>query len=208
MLVITQPEFNTTSWKAAVPDIEIYDHKKLPKETTQRLKILKRQNLVLLLSETPEWEELMKELKLVNTPFIIMSRNSSMDEFKKVVRAGAKGYIDALSYPESLKAATQSVLSGALWIPEPFISLLTKSISKKLTKISEPDLSPLSKKEIEVAQRISNGTSNKEIAEVMNISERTVKSHLTHIYNKLNLRDRMQLMLYMQGRDINNQTTQ
>ena len=202
MLVITQPEFHTSVWQAALPSAEVIENTSLSHNKEARIKLFASKELVLLLSNIPGWEELMSELQQSKTPWIILSRNTSKEEFRKIVAAGARGYLDALSHPESIKTAVKSVESGALWIPEPYMSQLVQSISQKLPQIKEPDLSELSPKEIKVAELISTGTSNKEIAEMLNVTERTIKSHLTQIYAKLNIRDRMQLMLYMQGHPI------
>ena len=202
MLILTQPEFHTTLWQAALPDAQVLENTQLPNSEAARIAFFQNYSLVLLLSDIPQWEKLMQELNLSKVYWMILSRNTSKEEFRKVIAAGARGYLDALSHPESLKSAVESVESGAIWIPDPFMSDLVKSISEKLPLIKEPDLSELSPKEIEVAKLISKGTSNKEIAETLHVTERTIKSHLTQIYTKLNIRDRMQLMLYMQGHDI------
>lgn len=202
MLIITQPEFHTTLWQAALPNAEVVENTSLPASKEARIELFRSKELVLLLSQIPDWETLMCELRKSKTPWMILSRNTSMEEFRKIVAAGARGYLDALSHPESLKTAVQSVETEALWIPEPFMSHIVKSISQKLPQLKEPDLSQLSPKEVEVAKLMTQGTSNKEIAQMMNVTERTIKSHLTQIYTKLNIRDRMQLMLYMQGHEI------
>lgn len=202
MLILTQPEFHTTLWQAALPNVQVLENTQLPKSEAARIAFFQNYSLVLLLSDIPQWETLMQELNRSQVYWMVLSRNTSKEEFRKVVAAGARGYLDALSHPESLKSAVESVESGAIWIPDPFMSDLVKSISQRLPFIREPDLSELSPKEIEVAKLISQGTSNKEIANSLHVTERTIKSHLTQIYTKLNVRDRMQLMLYMQGHDI------
>lgn len=199
MLVITQPEFHTSVWQAALPKAEVIENTSLPKQKEARIALFAAKELVLLLSNIPGWEDLMAELRQSKVPWMILSRNTSKEEFRKIVAAGARGYLDALSHPDSIRTAVKSIESGALWIPEPYMSQLVQSISQKLPQIKEPDLSELSPKEIKVAELISKGTSNKEIAETLHVTERTIKSHLTQIYAKLNIRDRMQLMLYMQG---------
>ena len=65
----------------------------------------------------------------------------------------------------------------------------------------QPEVSfdDLTKRERQVAQSVSNGLSNREIAERLNISERTVKARLTTVFQKLGVRDRVQLALLMRG---------
>ena len=65
----------------------------------------------------------------------------------------------------------------------------------------QPEVSfdDLTKRERQVAQSVSNGLSNREIAARLNISERTVKARLTAVFQKLGVRDRVQLALLMRG---------
>ena len=60
-------------------------------------------------------------------------------------------------------------------------------------------LKDLTKRETQVAQAVADGCSNREIAERLNISERTVKARLTSVFQKLDVRDRVQLALLMRG---------
>jgi DNA-binding NarL/FixJ family response regulator len=57
----------------------------------------------------------------------------------------------------------------------------------------------LSDRERQVAQLVASGSSNREVAEQLSISERTAKAHLTSIFEKLGLRDRLQLSLKING---------
>ncbi len=63
----------------------------------------------------------------------------------------------------------------------------------------EVDLSILTEREKEVTQAVITGASNKEIARQLDITERTVKAHLSAIFQKLDVRDRMHLMLVVRG---------
>ena len=69
-------------------------------------------------------------------------------------------------------------------------------------KISTPEvnnLDDLTKRERQVAQAVADGLSNREIALRLNISERTVKARLTSVFQKLDVRDRVQLALLLRG---------
>ena len=65
---------------------------------------------------------------------------------------------------------------------------------------SEDILAALTKRELEVARLVANGSSNKEIARQLGITERTVKAHVGAVFQKLNVRDRLQLALIVSGR--------
>ncbi len=91
-----------------------------------------------------------------------------------------------------LKKAIECVLSGELWFEnkqllEIIPGLKGESCSKGIS---------LTDREIEVVKLVCNGSSNKEIKKALNISEQAVKSHLSRIYKKTGVSDRLQLALY------------
>ncbi|WP_245395170.1 response regulator transcription factor [methane-oxidizing endosymbiont of Gigantopelta aegis] len=119
---------------------------------------------------------------------------------------GASGYFEQTQPPELLIKAISSIQSGEIWIhrklvPQVIQSMIAKAKHDTNTHTLSPDtpiaLSSLSKREIDVATRIATGQNNKQIAQNLNISERTVKAHLTSIFKKLNISDRLHLALLM-----------
>jgi DNA-binding NarL/FixJ family response regulator len=113
----------------------------------------------------------------------------------EALRAGASGFVLKDDSPEQLIAAIRTVADGdALLSPT-----ITKRVIQKFARL--PDLEPpkefdeLSDRERDVFRLIARGHSNGEIAEALYISETTVKTHVTHILQKLNLRDRVQAVV-------------
>jgi DNA-binding NarL/FixJ family response regulator len=97
--------------------------------------------------------------------------------------------------PEQLLAAIRIVAGGdALLSPA-----ITKRVIKQFTRIPQPappkELDDLSERERDVFRLIARGQSNAEIAQELYISDTTVKTHITHILQKLNLRDRVQAVV-------------
>ena len=97
--------------------------------------------------------------------------------------------------PEQLLAAIRTVAAGdALLSPT-----ITKRVIEQFARIPRPtppkELDDLSEREREVFRLISRGLSNGEIAQELYITETTVKTHVTHILQKLNLRDRVQAVV-------------
>jgi DNA-binding NarL/FixJ family response regulator len=72
---------------------------------------------------------------------------------------------------------------------------MIKSFSKNLKKVNHNELNKLSSREQEIASLVKEGLSNKEIAKHSNITERTVKAHLSSIYEKLHIKDRVALVI-------------
>lgn len=189
MQLFTTPGFVATTWQQAFPQLEVVTDSK-PLTTSN--------DIVWLISQSENWQQRLKESINQHNHVIVLSRNPNTEEFKSAFALGARGYLDALSNKQILQTAYQGVKAGGLWIPEEIVNSMIGNIQPKLHASPTTNLSLLSGAELKVAQKVALGESNKEVAEDLNICERTVKSHLTSIYQKLNLRDRMHLMLHMQ----------
>lgn len=121
-----------------------------------------------------------------------------------VLRSGANAYANAFITPSLLDELLKSVLRGDIWAgPE----LLQKLLRRLLQALPEPlthdvvesaePFKELSKREQEVLSVLVKGASNKEIARELDITERTVKAHLSSIFQKTGVQDRMALVLLM-----------
>ncbi|MFN4238883.1 MAG: response regulator transcription factor [Vogesella sp.] len=107
---------------------------------------------------------------------------------------GAAGYLHAFSLPETLRQTAAVVESGGLWVGVGLMQQLCARFGQ-LAKPEHALLSQLTEREREVVQYLKTGMSNKSIAKQMDISERTVKAHLTAIFAKFDVSDRIQLLL-------------
>jgi two-component system, NarL family, nitrate/nitrite response regulator NarL len=114
------------------------------------------------------------------------------------LKHGARGYFNEILPIEKLAEALNLVLNGEVWVERHVISGLIDEIVKVPT-ISEAQrvaLNTLTPKEMEVAQKVSYGATNKMIAKTMNITDRTVKAHLTTIFQKMEIPDRLSLAIF------------
>jgi len=127
---------------------------------------------------------------------ILILTTFDLDEYVyEALRAGASGFVLKDDPPEQLIAAIRTVAAGdALLSPT-----ITKRVIKQFTRIPrlEPpkELHELTAREQEILRLIASGLSNAEIAQELYISDTTVKTHITHILQKLNLRDRVQAVV-------------
>jgi len=132
---------------------------------------------------------------------IVMSSLPSSKENLTVLTAGASGYCHALATPELFQRIALVVANGGFWVGSEFLHHLTGSISRNLphqeSAAQSPALDKLSKRERAVALQVQKGASNQEIAEALDITERTVKAHLSKVFSKLQIRDRLQLILLL-----------
>ena len=127
---------------------------------------------------------------------ILILTTFDLDEYVyEALAAGASGFVLKDDPPEQLLAAIRTVAAGdALLSPT-----VTKRVIAQFARIPSPtppkEFDELTAREQEVFRLIANGLSNTEIARELYISDTTVKTHITHILQKLNLRDRVQAVV-------------
>jgi DNA-binding NarL/FixJ family response regulator len=127
---------------------------------------------------------------------VLVLTTFDLDEYiYEALRAGASGFVLKDDPPEQLLAAIRIVAAGdALLSPT-----VTKSVIRQFTRIPRPtpprELDDLTAREHEVFRLIARGLSNAEIGQALHIGDTTVKTHITHILQKLDLRDRVQLIV-------------
>ena len=131
-----------------------------------------------------------------DTARILILTTFDLDEYVyEALRAGASGFVLKDEPPEQLIAAIRTVAAGeALLSPA-----ITKRVIKRFARIPQPappkEFDELTTREQEVFRLIANGLSNAEIGRELYISDTTVKTHITHILQKLDLRDRVQAVV-------------
>ena len=130
------------------------------------------------------------------TPRVLILTTFDLDEYVyEALRAGASGFVLKDDPPEQLLAAIRIVAGGdALLSPA-----ITKRVIKQFTRIPHPRppraLDELTERELDVFRLIARGLSNAEIGRELYISDTTVKTHITHLLQKLDLRDRVQAVV-------------
>ncbi len=134
-----------------------------------------------------------------NTPVIALSNMPEDEQGLVMLAAGAAGYCSALTLPGILRQVATVVEQGGLWVGPQLMRRLMNGLAARATPAPVPVLPALSQRERQVAEAAARGATNKEIARAMGITERTVKAHLTAAYEKLGVRDRMQLSLLIHG---------
>jgi DNA-binding NarL/FixJ family response regulator len=155
--------------------------------------------VVLMDIRMPELDGLQATRRILaadNSARILILTTFDLDEYVfEALRAGASGFVLKDDSPEQLIAAIHTVADGdALLSPT-----ITKRVIQKFARMSRPappkQLDELSERERDVFRLMSRGLSNAEIGNELYISETTVKTHVTHILQKLDLRDRVQAVV-------------
>ena len=129
---------------------------------------------------------------------VVISSAPSQQEALLALNAGASGYCHAQATPQMLQQVATVVNNGGLWIGPQLMTRVVAAAGRFFApEPDHPGLKQLTPRENEVALAVGRGASNREVAEQLEITERTVKAHLGAIFDKLGVRDRLQLMLYL-----------
>ncbi|MFB7159855.1 MULTISPECIES: response regulator [unclassified Lysinibacillus] len=132
-----------------------------------------------------------------NVKILILTTFDDEEYAFQTLKDGASGFLVKSSEPAKLIASIHSVLDGGMVIQEDVAAkLMPRLLQQTTTKVSTTQLSTLTERELTIIQLIGEGKTNKEIADSLFLSVGTVKNHLTHILQKLALRDRTQLAIY------------
>jgi two-component system NarL family response regulator len=140
-----------------------------------------------------------------STKILLLSDRPSESDGLLALKSGVKGYCGIVIKPLLLKKAVEKVHSGELWINRKLMARLIEEFARLSERPSKRDsftrqnsiLSSLTRREAEVALLVADGARNKEISSRLAISEKTVKAHLTTIFGKLGVSDRLSLALLL-----------
>jgi two-component system, NarL family, nitrate/nitrite response regulator NarL len=136
-----------------------------------------------------------KALKIIGERFattacVMISGDEQDGVASRAVAAGASGFIPKSFTADEMIAAIQKVLAGEVFVPA----------STDIVKSAAPQPSGLTLRQLEVIEMLGRGFSNKEIARALDVAERTVKAHVSAVFEALNVRNRTQAVLAAQRR--------
>lgn len=140
--------------------------------------------------------DVLKELKEKNDPLkvLILTVHSEVEYLVKAVDIGANGYILKDSGSAELKQAINAVIDEGSYIQSNLIPALNSRLINR--DMDKEKLASLTKREVEILTQVACGMFNKEIAVNLNISERTVKNHISNIFKKIDASDRTQAAVF------------
>jgi DNA-binding NarL/FixJ family response regulator len=157
-----------------------------------------------LSTEYPEWPALLGELVRSDKRARVVVATGVPDDREglKAINEGARAYCHLFAVPEMLQEVALVVQHGGLWAGRALVARLAAATAGLAAPHAVPQAQQdlrqrLSSRELEVARAVAQGLSNKEVADRLFISERTVKAHLGATFEKLGVRDRVQLVLRM-----------
>ncbi len=150
------------------------------------------------------WEDAPWRTTLKNDAVRIVAASSNPNDAQAMAAldAGCAAYCHAFSDAGTLRQVRDVVQAGNVWIGRDLMQRLLRNVNRVANARPTPDNEwsvGLTPREVEVARLAANGASNQAIASQCQISERTVKAHLSAVFGKLNLTDRLQLALRVHG---------
>lgn len=140
--------------------------------------------------------DVLEELKLRKTPLkvLILTVHNEVEYLVRAIDIGAEGYILKDSGSAELKEAITSIVNNETYIQPSLIPSLNSRLINR--DIDKEKLSLLTKREVEILTQVASGMFNKEIGNNLNISERTVKNHISNIFRKIEVSDRTQAAVF------------
>jgi DNA-binding NarL/FixJ family response regulator len=122
----------------------------------------------------------------------VLSEHLSADVMQRAFSAGADGYIVKDIMPEELVSAVKTMCAGSLYVDPRLVGL----ILRRHAGIGRREPNELSRREADIVRLIAAGLSNREISRRLGLSDKTVKNHISHVFAKLNVTARTQVVVY------------
>lgn len=146
--------------------------------------------------------EVLEEIKKEKTDVkvLILTVHTEIEYLIKALDIGVDGFILKDSESAELKRAIVAIVNGEKYIQPKLIPALNNRLIAK--DVDKDKIASLTNRELEVLIEVANGLFNKEIATSLNISERTVKNHISNIFKKIDVSDRTQAAVFAIKNDI------
>jgi len=133
------------------------------------------------------------------TRVLVLTACDEKEEHLRAFRLGASGVILKDSARHTLVQAIRTVCAGQRWVDPRMAAMLSGDLGAVEGGTEHTSLrqdNGLTERELEIVRLVASGYKNKEVSETLRISERTVKTHLTNIFQKLGVRDRVGLVMF------------
>lgn len=131
-------------------------------------------------------------------PIVVISASEDADVIKRVMSFGASAFVPKSAHPVEIGKALNAVLAGDVWLPEKYQSFLKQDNSDDTDLDLASKVAQLTTQQYKVLYYLTEGWLNKQIAYDLNISEATVKAHMTAIFRKLGVTNRTQVVIQAQ----------
>lgn len=197
-LFVTQGNDDIPRWREAFPQARVCRPAQARAQTGHG-------DHVWVMSNVDDWGVLAANLSRRNAIVAVLSYTPDSEEALQALACGARGYAHALASPEMLRQVQLVIANQGIWVLPELMAKVVGSTFRALggeSRVQEETLSALTQRERAVALSVAAGNSNKVVARELDITERTVKAHLGAVFRKLQVRDRMQLILMLSKQPI------
>lgn len=126
----------------------------------------------------------------IDTKIMIYDSNGDIDKFIKLINIGIDSYITEIPSEDDFLYIINSLIKGRKY----YDSIIVEKFTEE--EYGNKDISSLSSREIDVLKAVKRGLTNKMIGEELEISEHTVKKHITNVLSKLGLKNRIDIIKY------------
>lgn len=129
---------------------------------------------------------------------LVLTASENQDDLAQAMKLGASGVALKTTPTDMLMQAIRKVVSGEIWLDARITASVVKSLADPRPSGGHAydDAGGLTPREREIAALVGQGYRYREIADMLSISEQTVKNHLRNMFHKLGVSDRLQLALY------------
>lgn len=129
---------------------------------------------------------------------LVLLNREVLDSYQQVVQSGAHGVLLKSVSPEEMLIAFDKVYSGEMWFSRTMLAKVLWSLlqPKQAPTLEEQRITRLTEREREIITLVGEGMKNYEIADRLSLSHSTVRHHLTSIYSKLDVADRLELLIF------------
>lgn len=190
-LFISQGGFINTAWNEVSTKVEVT-------ETPVKVEKLVAGDSLWILTSVADWKELASQAAGRGVKVAVLFLKPSLDDMNSALDAGAKCFCPAIANKNVFKAVKIALEQGSIWVPAEFLNELTGKVTRLVGAASKDhNLANfnLTERETEVVKLVLEGKSNAEVGDRLYISERTVKEHMSKVFQKMNVKDRFQLVL-------------
>jgi DNA-binding NarL/FixJ family response regulator len=180
---------------SAQPDIEVVGEAGTGTAAVERARSL-APDVIMMDIQMPGMDGITATRQLRDCKVLILTTFGSQEHVARALHAGASGFLLKDATPEQLVHAVRVVASGeALLDPAITRALIQRALPALATSTTPPRFEALSDRETQVLRLLAQGMSNAEIAAALVVSEATVKTHVSRLLTKLDLRDRVQAVV-------------
>jgi DNA-binding NarL/FixJ family response regulator len=200
-----QPVFRNglRSALSSADDIEVLGEAEHGREAIQQARLL-RPDVVLMDISMPQLDGveatrvICSDERLADLRVLILSVCEEDDYVFEALRAGASGFLTKVSSSAKILEGIRLVAGGSAILAPPLTRKLIAEFVRRPARldVSTRRLATFTERELDVFRLLVGGYRNDEIADELVVGESTVKSHVQHIYQKLQVRDRVQVVIY------------